>query len=306
MAIRNVVIVLTTGLLTVPGLGLGRGEAQAPGATGGPGGGVGRPQIVLGPEDRAIAPPALEGFNVVRAGIPQGRVEMVEYPSSTVGTTRRANVYLPPGFSASQRYPVLYLLHGIGDDETSWQRRANVQAILDNLIADGKAVPMIVVMPNGRAQPNDRVEGNGMSSVPSFARFEQDLLVDLIPFIESRYPVRPDRETRALAGLSMGGGQSLNFGLANLDRFAWVGGFSSAPNTYQPAQLLPDPKRAADMLKLLWVSVGDQDGLFAVSQRTHAYLKDNNVPHIWHVDSGGHTWPVWSNDIYHFAQRIFR
>src|SRR5690606_29554866 len=135
-----------------------------------------------------------------------------------------------------------------------------------------RAVPMIVVMPNGRAQPNDRAEGNVMATAPAFARFEQDLLVDLIPFIEQRYSVRTDRESRGLAGLSMGGGQSLNFGLGNLDRFAWIGGFSSAPNTLPPEQLVPDPARARDMLKLLWVSCGDEDNLFYISQRTHAYL----------------------------------
>lgn len=302
MAIRPLVIMLVAGGF----LGIEPADAQAPGGAGRQDGGGGSQQIVLAAEDTAIAPRAPEGFNTPRSGVPQGTIDTVQYQSTTVGTTRKAVVYTPPGFSTNQQYPVLYLLHGIGDDEQSWQRRANAKAILDNLIADGKAVPMIVVMPNGRAQPNDRVEGNGMGSMPAFATFERDLLVDLIPFIEGKYPVKTDRENRALAGLSMGGGQSLNFGLAHLDRFAWVGGFSSAPNTYQPAQLLPDPARATQMLKLLWVSVGDQDGLFSVSQRTHAYLKDNNVPHIWHVDSGGHTWPVWSNDLYHFAQRVFR
>ena len=165
---------------------------------------------------------------------------------------------------------------------------------------------MIVVMPNGRAQPNDRAEGNIMASAPAFARFEQDLIDDLIPFIESRYPVRRDRESRAVAGLSMGGGQSLNFGLAHLDLFAWIGGFSSAPNTKMPEELVPDPAKAAGMLKLLWISCGDKDSLFSVSQRTHTYLKEKNVPHLWHVDSGAHEFAVWKNDLYLFAQRIFR
>lgn len=112
--------------------------------------------------------------------------------------------------------------------------------MLDNLIADGKAKPMIVVMPNGRAQENDRTEGNVMASAPAFAVFERDLLDDVIPAIESRYRVKAERESRALAGLSMGGGQSLNFGLGHLDTFAWVGGFSSAPNTKVPTELAPD------------------------------------------------------------------
>ncbi len=128
----------------------------------------------------------------------------------------------------------------------------------------------------------------------------------MIPFVESHYPVRTDREDRALAGLSMGGGQSLNFGLGNLDTFAWVGGFSSAPNTKPADQLVPDPEQARQKLKLLWVSCGDQDGLINISQRVHAYLTDKNVPHIWHVDSGKHEWPVWKNDLYWFSQKIFQ
>jgi enterochelin esterase-like enzyme len=231
---------------------------------------------------------------------------MVEYESKTVGTTRMMNVYTPPGYTADKKYPVLYLLHGIGGDETEWQRFASPNFILDNLIADGKAVPMIVVMPNGRAQKNDRAEGNVMASAPAFANFEGDLLKDLIPFIESKHSVNTDREARALVGLSMGGGQSLNFGLGHLDTFAWVGGFSSAPNTKPPAELVPDPEKATDQLKLLFVSCGNKDGLIRISQGVHAYLKENDVPHIWHVDSHAHDFQHWKKGLFHFAQRIFR
>src|SRR5205814_8342515 len=128
---------------------------------------------------------------------------------------------------------------------------------------------------------NDRAEGDVFRSAPAFAAFEEDLLNDVIPAIEARYPVRAGREHRALAGLSMGGGQSLNFGLAHLDTFAWIGAFSTAPNTKPPEQLVPDPEKAARMLKLLWISCGDRDGLISFSQRTHAYLKEKNVPHLW-------------------------
>ena len=151
-------------------------------------------------------PNAPPGFDVRREGIPQGRVERVEFDSRVTGNKRPAMVYTPPGYSASQKYPVLYLLHGIGGDETEWQRFAKPNVLLDNLIADGKAVPMIVVMPNGRAQKNDRAEGDVFRSAPAFAAFEQDLLKDVIPTIESRYSVQADREHRAIAGLSMGGG----------------------------------------------------------------------------------------------------
>ena len=114
--------------------------------------------------------------------------------------------------------------------------------------------------------------------------------------------MKSDREHRALAGLSMGGGQSLNFGLKHLDTFASVGGFSSAPNTKPAADLIPDPE-AAKKLRLLWISCGDQDRLMNISQRFHAALEEKNVPHVWHVDSGGHTWPVWKNDLYLLSQR---
>ena len=140
----------------------------------------------------------------------------------------------------------------------------------------------------------------------AYAAFERELIDDLIPYIEDNYSVRSDRESRALAGLSMGGGQSLNFGLRNLDVFAYVGGFLSAPNTMPPAQLVPEPEAAAEMLELLWVSCGDEDSLFNISEGVHDYLAENGVPHIWQIDVGGHTFPVWKNDLYHFASLIFR
>ena len=262
--------------------------------------------IVLNPDDvPAFAePPA--GFDARRDGVPRGKLEMVSYESKSVGTTRKMQVYTPPGYTKEKKYPVLYLLHGIGGDETEWQRFAAPDVLLDNLIADGKARAMIVVMPNGRAQKNDRAEGDVFRSAPAFAAFEKDLLEDVIPTIESRYSVEADREHRALAGLSMGGGQSLNFGLAHLDRFAWVGAFSAAPNTKPAKELVPEPAAAKDKLKLLFLSCGKKDGLMRVSQGVHAYLKENEVPHVWHVDDNAHDPPHWKNSLYHFAQRIFR
>jgi enterochelin esterase-like enzyme len=309
-------------------------------------------------------PDAPQGFDAQRPGIATGRVERVEYSSSVTGGTKPAMVYTPPGYSTAQRYPVLYLLHGIGGNETHWPGPGAAGTILDNLIADKKAVPMIVVMPHGRSSnepetslfggrggrgaapgapgaadapgappaPNAGTGGQGRAGQPpaagdgraagpggggrgggmgvefeAYAAFERELLADLIPFIESNYSVQTDREHRALAGLSMGGGQSLNFGLGNLDTFAWVGGFSSAPNTSQPAQLVPDPAAARQQLKLLWVSCGDQDSLFNISEGVHTYLAEQQVPHIWHIDiGGGHTFPVWKNNLYHFSTLLFR
>ena len=132
------------------------------------------------------------------------------------------------------------------------------------------------------------------------------MINDIIPFVESKYPVLSDRESRALAGLSIGGGQSLNFGLGNLNTFAWIGSFSSAPNTKTPEILVPNPAETAQKLKLLWISCGDQDGLISISQNIHKYLKENYVTHIWHVDSGKHEFTVWKNDLYLFSQLIFK
>ncbi len=271
----------------------------------GPGGAGGR-QITLGPDDKQAFPDPPAGINAQREGIPHGQLEMVTYESKSVGTTRKMQVYTPPGYSKDKKHPVLYLLHGIGGDETEWQRFATPGVLLDNLLADEKAVPMIIVMPNGRAQKNDRAEGDVFRSAPAFAAFEEDLLKDVIPTIESRYSVQADREHRAIAGLSMGGGQSLNFGLAHLDTFAWIGGFSSAPNTKRPAELMPDPDRARKQLRLLWLSCGNKDGLIGISQGMHAYLKEHDVPHVWNVDSYAHDPTHWRNNLYHFMQRIFR
>lgn len=249
-----------------------------------------------------------QGFDIAIEGIPHGKIDTISYHSKTVGTIRKALIYTPPGYSKDKKYPVLYLLHGIGGDEKEWLNGGQPQVILDNLYAEKKVEPMIVVLPNGRAMKDDRATGNIMApdKVQAFATFEQDLLNDLIPFIEKSYPVINDAEHRAIAGLSMGGGQSLNFGLGNLDQFAWVGGFSSAPNTKKPEELIPIPEGAKARLKLLWISCGDKDGLIGFSQRTHNYLVTNNVPHIYYIDHGYHDFKVWKNSLYMFSQLIFK
>jgi enterochelin esterase-like enzyme len=290
------------------------GSAPAPSPTStpvaGPGprpgrGGFGGP-IELGPDDKPAFPPVPEGFDQPRDGVAHGRLEMVEYDSKSVGTRRKALVYTPPGYSPSRKYPVLYLLHGIGGDEEEWRRGGHPEVILDNLVADGKSEPMIVVMPNGRASKDDRPGSNAMATAPAFGVFDQDLLGSLIPFVEARYSVKPDRGNRALAGLSMGGGQSLNFGLGNLDTFAWVGGFSSAPNTRPPAELVPDPAKAKSSLRLLYLSCGNKDGLIRISQGVHAHLKEKDVPHVWHVDEHAHDFQHWKKALYLFSQQLFK
>lgn len=248
------------------------------------------------------------GFDTVRANITHGKIDTITYPSKTVGTKRRAIIYTPPGFAKNKKYPVLYLLHGIGGDEKEWLNGAAPQNILDNLYADGKVEPMIIVMPNGRAMKNDSAGGNVFEAprVQAFATFEKDLLNDLIPFIEKKYPVIKDREHRAIAGLSMGGGQSLNFGLGNLDQFAWIGGFSSAPNTKKPEELVPDAETLKQKLKLLFISCGASDGLISFSKRTHDYLQQHGVPHIYFIEPGVHDFKVWKNGLYMFSQLIFK
>src|SRR5690606_35461602 len=182
------------------------------------------------------------------------------------------------------------------------------QVILDNLYVEGKLQPMLVVMPNGRAMKDDRPVGNIFSSdkIEAFSRFEDVLLQDLIPFVEKNYPVLSDRKNRAIAGLSMGGGQSLNFGLGNLDSFAWVGAFSAAPNTKAPKELLPNPEKAKEELELLFISCGDNDNLLNVSERTHQYLFNNAVPHIYYLEPGVHDFKVWKNGLYMFSQFLFK
>lgn len=264
--------------------------------------------VVLAADDVRTFPEAPAGFNTRREGVPAGRVEAFAYDSAVTGTRRKARVYLPAGYSAGSKYPVLYLLHGIGGDEGEWMRFAAPNAILDNLIAEGRAVPMIVVMANGRAVPDDGAAGNVFAPerIAGFAKFEPDLLGSLILAIEKTYSTFRDSRHRAIAGLSMGGGQALNFGLGHLDVFAWVGAFSAAPNTRPPAELLPDPTGARDRIQLLYLSCGNRDGLINISQGTHRFLTAHDMPHVWNVDDHGHDPLTWGGNLYHFVQLLFR
>ncbi|MGA2248436.1 MAG: alpha/beta hydrolase-fold protein, partial [Verrucomicrobiota bacterium] len=275
--------------------------------------------VAPGPDDKPAFDPAPAGFDQVRADIAHGKLERVDYDSTTIGAQRWMEVYTPPDYSPGKKYPVLFLLHGIGGNEVhEWTHSGSANVIIDNLIADKKIEPMIVVFPNGNASTNAprgdaqrRGPGNGGDPAALAGdgwgkNFEGDLLHDIIPFVEAHYSIDADRDHRALAGLSMGGGQALDFGLSHLDTFAWIGGFSSAPNTRPPEQLIPDPQKSKQMLKLLWISGGSQDGLLRISQGLHAYLKTNDVPHIYHVDGHGHDFQHWKNSLYWFAQQIFR
>ena len=271
-----------------------------------PGGGMfgGMPKIDVTFNEYVAAP---EGFDKETAGIERGTIVETEYQSKTVGTARKVTIYLPPKYDKSKKYPVLYLLHGIGGDHKEWMQGVP-NVIMDNLYAQGKAKPMIIVMPNGRALPNDKPEGNiyGPEMTKGFEIFERDLIDDLIPFIQGKYSTYTDQEHRAIAGLSMGGGQSLNFGLGNLDKFAYVGGFSSAPNTKQPEQLIPDVAATKKANKLLWMVCGSKDFLMFNSSRLKAFCDKNDVPcTLIEYPDGEHNFVVWKYGLYNYAQLIF-
>jgi len=272
--------------------------------------------IELGPDDKPAFDDPLAGFRDER-DVPHGTISSVEYNSKTLSTRRQMLVYTPPGYSAARKYPVLYLLHGLNSDAGQWPYWVRADYIMDNLLADGKIEPMIVVFPNCNAnmtvdnpKPDEQEERNG--GFEGYAQpFEDDLLKDIIPYIESHYSVYTDREHRALAGLSMGGGQSLNIGLSHVDTFDYIGGFSSAPNTNEfgglsDARLIPDLAAARKKLKVLWLACGNKDGLISVSQRVHHHFKEQRIPHVWHVDGNAHDDTEWANNLYLFVQQIFK
>lgn len=251
---------------------------------------------------------APDGFDKETANIDRGTVEEVEYKSNTVGTMRKATIYLPPKYDKTKKYPVLYLLHGIGGDHKEWMMGVP-NIIMDNLYTQKKAQPMIIVMPNGRALPDDSASGEIFSpeKTKGFEIFERDLIDDLIPFIQGKYSTYTDKDHRAVAGLSMGGGQSLNFGLGNMDKFAYVGGFSSAPNTKTPELLIPDVAKTKKENKLLWMVCGGADGLMFNSSRLKAFCDKNDVPcTLIQYPEGKHDFVVWKYGLYNFSQLIFK
>ena len=298
------------------------GESAQPGGPGarkGGRGGFGGP-IELGPDDKPAFPEPPAGFNSRRDNVPHGEVNVVEYDAKTLGTRRQLRIYTPPGYSPDRKYPVLYLLHGIGANNRQWLEGCHAANVIDNLLAEAKIQPLLMVFPNCDANINATNtaavarpgEGGRRGSFEGYgAPFENDLLNDIIPYVESHYSVSGDREHRALAGLSMGGGQSLNIGLSHIETFANIGGFSSAPNTYEfggispDTKLLPDPTAAKEKLKVLWLACGNKDGLIRVSQGVHKMLKEKGVPHFWNVDSHAHDDAEWSSNLYLFTQHLF-
>jgi|GEM_PF-1746692 len=228
--------------------------------------------------------------------VPHGQVSYISYYSTATNSTRRARIYLPPGYSTSAKYSVLYLLHGIGGNEDEWYNNGAPHYILDNLIAAGSIRPIICVFPNGNAT------GTGISD--GWENFTNDLLNSLIPYIEKNYSVYTDAKHRAIAGLSQGGAQALNIGLPNVDKFPYIGGFSSSPITKPVNELFPDGgTKARQNLKLLFLSCGTADNLISNNNRVRDYCKNNNIPYTeWLLQGLGHDWSVWKPSLWNFVQ----
>jgi len=244
--------------------------------------------------------------------VPHGTVHMNWYNSSTVNAVRGLYIYTPPGYESSQmRYPVLYLLHGSGDSESGWVDVGRANLILDNLIAAGKARPMIIVMPYGRPQPEVMLypvaAGRGPQNADEI--YGNDLLHDVIPYVEKLYRVNANAENRAIAGLSMGGGQALRIGLNNLDTFHYLGAFSAAARG-NPEEafkdFFADPKTDNKKLKVFYIACGKTDTLFAPSQALSDALTKHEIKHEFAPSEEGHVWRNWRNYLTDFAPKLFR
>ena len=234
-----------------------------------------------------------------------GAIHIHRYESKSLGVTRGLYVYTPPDYEKDPkaRYPVMFLLHGSGDTEDTWTVVGRANVIVDNLIAQRKAVPMVIVMPYGHT-PAGTVVGLDRRNTSSF---ERDLTDEVIPYVERQYRVSGERKQRAIVGLSMGGGQSLSVGLGNLDLFAWVGAFSAAvPREAEMKNLLADPNAVNKGLELLWVGCGRQDFLFDVNSRFIGTLQAKKVKHVAHITEGAHEWRVWRRYLNEFASLLFK
>jgi len=246
--------------------------------------------------------------------VPHGEVHHHFYRSAVADDQRDFYVYTPPGYdpAAKATYPVLYLLHGYSDDASGWTAVGRANLILDNLIAQGKAKPMIVVMPLGYGTMEIITLGWGAWSHTdvrdkNFSRFREALLTEVMPKVESEYRVTRDRNSRAIAGLSMGGSESLLTGLNNLDRFAWVGAFSSGgiPDDFEKDFPGLDAK-TNQQLRLLWIACGTEDRLITVNRNLRQWLKTKDITHIDIETPGMHTWMVWRRNLAEFAGLLFR
>jgi len=237
--------------------------------------------------------------------VPHGTVHEHNYFSKSLSAKRRLHVYTPAGYEkSSKEYPVLYLFHGSGDNDAAWTEFGRAHFIADNLAAQHKAQPMIIVMTDGHAFSGNPTQVTTNLIGRNVAAFGEDLLKDVIPLIESTYRVKADRDHRAIIGLSMGGGQSLGIGLRHRELFAWVGGMSS---------YLPDAEKAVDeifadtkpTLKLLWFACGKDDRLVENARQLSTALKAKGIPHEFKETAGNHSWPVWRRYLGDFMPLLF-
>jgi len=247
--------------------------------------------------------------------VPHGEIHHHFYKSAAAGDDRDYYVYTPPGYdpAAKNTYPVLYLLHGYSDDASGWTAVGHANVILDNLIAQGKAKPMIVVMPLGYGTMEMvRVGWGGIFNHPdvrekNLSGFREALLTEVMPKVEAEYRVTKDRNSRAIAGLSMGGSESLLNGLNSLDKFAWIGSFSAGglPEPFEKDFPNLDAK-ANQQIRLLWIACGTEDRLITANRNLREWLKTKGISHTDIETPGMHTWMVWRRNLSEFAPLLFR
>jgi enterochelin esterase-like enzyme len=233
--------------------------------------------------------------------VPHGELKKnISYQTRNFGA-QVYSVHFPPGYSTAKKYPVLYLHHGITDDQTTWtnQSKGRAHHIMDNLYAQNKAVPMVIIMVDGAI--GDQGDFN------AFGKFEDVLMNDLIPHVEATYSVSTDPLERAIGGLSMGGGQTLNFGFKNFTKFSWIGAFASAPNTIAANQTIKDPAAINRHVRFTYLSCGTRDGLIGNTNNYHNFLDDNDIgPHMYQLEPGeAHSWTAFNRSLYQYVQRIF-
>jgi enterochelin esterase family protein len=243
--------------------------------------------------------------------VPHGTVHINWYQSASLNALRSLYVYTPPGYEEGKaKYPVLYLLHGSGDTEAGWVDVGRANLILDNLIAAGSAKPMIVVMPYGRPLPDVMlVPSAGRGPANADTLFGTDLLQDVIPYVEKLYRVSAKADDRGIAGLSMGGGQTLSIGLTHLDTFHYIGAFSAAARGNPEKQFkgfLADSAAANKKLKLFYIACGKADGLFPASQALSDALDKHDIKHTFAPSEEGHVWRNWRNYLADLAPKLFR
>ena len=248
--------------------------------------------------------------------VPHGEVRTVWYQSSTLDMTRSMHVYTPPGYdSGNAKYPVFYLLHGGGDEDSGWSTIGRAGFIMDNLLAEKKAKPMLVVMPNGSMPPAaNAAPGAPGGGQQNQQRFVDELLRNVMPAVEKNFRVLTSRENRAIAGLSMGGGQTLAVAPSNLDKFAYIGVWSAGVNEQatedfekRNAAFFENPDKTNKRVKLFWVSAGEKDALAGAGARNLAKVLDaHGIKNQYIVSEGGHTWINWRHYLNDYAQLLFK